>query len=269
MLRWIASFFGLEPIKNPGLQDPTASQTSSESRFDLTAWPEGPQVRRHIRYSEPAGWAHSNWAWRSSGHIEHTGSLHPLPDKAEYRFCLGALECRGCGKVVRPKTKTAEMKAQVQQGCPNATCNAVLQWVTCEARTYHFVIWEGGKEYSVWKHEGSHRSHPRPPPGRQPPGVHSAPNQTTEGAASTHSRSVPLHSTAPALRDHSETREGARKANTGPKTRRMAMNSVGDAALPPAALPGILDVEAGPAETVPWSDLKYVLQFPSLQQKKR
>jgi len=62
MLRWVAAFFGFEPIKNPGPQDSMSSQTNYESNTERMEWPEGPQVRKHVRYSEPTGWAHFDWS---------------------------------------------------------------------------------------------------------------------------------------------------------------------------------------------------------------
>jgi hypothetical protein len=224
MLRWVAAFFGFEPIKNPGLQDSALSQMNYESNAGQTDWPEGPQVRKHVRYSEPTGWAHSNWSWRSKGKVEYPGSIHPDPDKAEYRLCLGALKCQDCGMVVRPKTSTGGMKAQLEENCPDGNCDGVLWWVTCKARTYHFAIKEDGIEYSVWKHTGSHSSHPRPPRGRQPPGIHSAPHQARASASARTQRgeSTPLLSIAPAHQGHSETSTTARKVDNpkivAPKT---------------------------------------------------
>ena len=137
--------------------------------IDATNWPEGPQVRKEIRFHEPDGWAHSNWPWRSSGYVDHPGSLHPKLGKAECRRCLGVLQCRDCGKVMRPSTKTAGMRAQLSHDCPDVICHGALLWISCEARTYHFVVEEDSLQYSVWKHTGSHESHPRPPSGRRPP----------------------------------------------------------------------------------------------------
>ena|ERR1700733_10694068 len=94
--------------------------------------------------------------------------------------------------------------------------NGVLQWVMCKARTYHFVIKEDGTEYSVWKHTGSHSSHPRLPRGRQPSGVHGAPDQA-RASASAHTGQgefAPLPSIVPAHQGRSETSTTARKVNT-------------------------------------------------------
>ena len=168
MFRWIAGFFGLEPIKNPTPLDSSISP-SFEYTVEQTSWPEGPQLRKRLRFHEPDGWAHSNWSWRSNGYIDHPGSLHPKQDKAECRYCLGALECQGCGKILRPCTKSADMRAQLDRPCPDSTCGDVLLWVKCEARSYRFAADEGGMQYSIWEHTGSHLSHPRPPPGRRPP----------------------------------------------------------------------------------------------------
>jgi hypothetical protein len=216
MLRWVAAFFGFKPIKNPGPQDLTSSQTNYESNAGRMAWPEGLLVRKHIRCSEPTGWAHSDWSWRSKGKVEYPGSIHPDRDKAEYRLCLGALECQGCRMIVRPKTSTGAMKAQLEDNCPGDNCDGVLRWVTCKARTYHFVIKEDGIEYSVWKHTGSHSSHPRPPQGRQPSGVHSAPYEARASASARTQRgeSTLFPSIAPVQQCHSEASTTARKVNT-------------------------------------------------------
>ena len=215
MLRWVAAFLGFEPIKNPCPQDTTASQTNYKSDSGRTDWPEGPQVRKHVRYSEPNGWAHSDWSWRSKGKVEYPGSIHPDLDKAEYRLCLGALECQGCGMVVRPKTSTGGMKAQLEETCPDGNCDGIFRWVTCNARTYHFAIKEDGIEYSVWKHTGSHSSHPHPPRGRQPPGIHGAPDEARASAcARTRQReSTQFPSIAPAHQGHSESGATARKVD--------------------------------------------------------
>ena len=118
--------------------------------------------------------------------------------------------------VVRPKTSTGGMKAQLEQKCPDGNCDGILWWVTCNARTYHFAIKEDGIEYLVWKHMGSHSSHPCPPQGRQPPGVHGAPDQA-RASASTHTQqgeSAPLPSIAPAPQDHSKTSTTAQKVDS-------------------------------------------------------
>ena len=169
MFRWITGFFGLEPIQHPTSTDSPVSRPFFEFTLEEKNWPEGSQIRRRLRSHEPDGWAHSNWSWRSNGYIDHPGSLHPKPGKAECRHCLGVLKCQGCGKILRPCTKSADMRAQLDRPCSDSTCGDVLIWVTCEARSYRFVINEDGSQYSIWEHTGSHCSHPRPPPGRQPP----------------------------------------------------------------------------------------------------
>ena len=166
MLRWIAALFGFE---TSAAAASGVLRTSPPLCLDETNWPEGPQVRREIRFHEPDGWGHSNWAWRSTGYVDHPGSLHPKVNKAECRHCLGALQCQNCGKAIRPSTNTADMKAQMLRTCPDATCHGALVWISCEARMYHFVVEEDGSQYSVWEHTGSHRSHPCPPSGRRPP----------------------------------------------------------------------------------------------------
>jgi len=64
------------------------------------------------------------------------------------------------------------MNAQLARKCPE--CFGELLQITCDARTHHLVIEENGSQYSIWKHIGSHRSHPRLPAGRRPP--HSVPS---------------------------------------------------------------------------------------------
>jgi hypothetical protein len=175
LVRWAIARLGLEPVKQP-LSNPAISNLNT-ILFSDTSWPEGHQIRREVRFCERAGWAQSNWAWRSIGNVDHSGSIYPRPDKAESRCCLGVLRCKGCGKLVRPRTKTADMKAQLLRNCSNGGCGGVLEWVTCSARTLHFVIEESGVEYSVWTHEGSHSSHPHPPCGRQSAHTHRTPSQ--------------------------------------------------------------------------------------------
>lgn len=125
-------------------------------------------MRKEIRLFEPDGWAHSDWSSRSCGYVDHPGSLYPKVNKAECRHCLGVLECQTCGRIVRPSTKAADMKAQIARNCPNLACCSELSWNTCDAKTYHFAIEEYGSQYSVWEHKG-HHSHARPPAGRRPP----------------------------------------------------------------------------------------------------
>jgi len=134
MFRWIvASLFGLEPIRHPNPQGSTTSPSCLESELDQSLWPEGLQVRKERRSSEPAGWKHTNWSWQSNGNVSHPGSLHPKLGKAESCHCLGVLQCQGCERVVRPNTKVSEMKAQLEQGCPDADCRDILRRITCEA----------------------------------------------------------------------------------------------------------------------------------------
>ena len=168
MLRWVAAFFGFEPIKNLGPQDTMSSKTNYESNSGRMDWPEGPQNRKEVRYSELPGWDQTNWAWRSIGLVSHPGSLYPQIDRAECRRCLGVLQCKACGDLVRPNTKSREMSTQLARGCPKSDCGDVLEWRHCEARIYRFVVKEDGVEYSNWEHIGYHDSHPRPPPGRKP-----------------------------------------------------------------------------------------------------
>ena len=106
----------------------------------MKLWPEGSQLRKHLQFQEPDGWAHSNWAWRSNGYIDHPGGLLLKVNKAECHRCLGVLKCDACGNIIRSSTKTADMNSQLAQDC--------LEWagklldVVCEALTYHFVTEE-------------------------------------------------------------------------------------------------------------------------------
>ena len=159
MFGWLLSFLGLESINPPSLPDPPKVKIPFESSLEKKDWPEGPQLHKQICFFEPDGWAHSHWAWRSNGYIDHPGSLHPKLDKAECRNCLGVLECGACGKVLWPCTKTADMNTQLVHKCPQ--CSGELVQITCKARTHHFVIEEDGSQYSIWKHIGSHSSHPQ------------------------------------------------------------------------------------------------------------
>jgi hypothetical protein len=168
MFHWILALFGLEPTKNSPL-DPTPSRPAFSNSLDAKNWPEGSQLRKQLRYHEPDGWAHCHWSWRSNGYIDHPGSLHPKPDKAECRCCLGVLKCQVCGKILRPSTKTSDMKAQLDRPCPDFNCSGSFVWVTCQAKSFHFVVVEDGVQYSIWEHSGHHDSHPHPPLGRRPP----------------------------------------------------------------------------------------------------
>jgi hypothetical protein len=173
--RWIAARLGLEPIRQQPVPNNVALTSCDAVNIDSTLWPEGHQLQREVRLSEQTGWAQSNWAWRSVGHVNYPGSIHPKPDKAESCFCLGVLRCQSCGKLVRPQTKTAEIKAQILRNCPGQGCGDGLEWITCHARTLHFAVEEDSVEYSVWMHEGFHSSHPRPPAGRRPACTHHTP----------------------------------------------------------------------------------------------
>src|SRR5882762_8804952 len=118
--------------KNPP-PEPTLSRPTLPNSLDAKNWPEGFQLRKQPRYCEPDGWAHSHWSWRSNRYIDHPGSLHPKPDKAECRCCLGVLKCQSCGEILRPSTKTSDMKAQLDRPCPDSNCGGSFVWVTCQA----------------------------------------------------------------------------------------------------------------------------------------
>jgi hypothetical protein len=204
MLRWIALFFGLDPIKpSPSLNSGNLGN-QTESSIKKKDWPEGPQVRKEIRFFESNGWVHSNWSWRSNGYIDHPGSLHPKVDKAECCHCLEVLICQTCEKTVWPSTKTADMNAQLARHCPE--CTDELRWITCNARTYHFVIEEGGSQYSVWKHTGFH-AHLRPPTGRRPP-------RSIPGPPVTRTREAPLAT-------HQNASRGQRCARTASRAQKV------------------------------------------------
>ena len=168
MLHWFASLFGFEPIRLPPPRVLSVQRSPLELGVDQLTWPEGPQTRKEVRGSELAGWDQTNWAWRSIRLVSHPGSLYPQIDQAECRCCLGVLQCKACGDLVRPNTKSREMSTQLARGCPKSDCGDVLEWRRCEARIHRFVIKEDGVEYSNWEHIGYHDSHPRPPTGRKP-----------------------------------------------------------------------------------------------------
>ena len=97
---------GFKPIKNPGLQDSMSSQTNYKSNTGQMDWPESPQVQKHVWYSKPTGWVHSDWSWQSKVKVKYSGSIHLDPDKVEYHLYLRALKCQGCGMIVHLKTST-------------------------------------------------------------------------------------------------------------------------------------------------------------------
>ena len=144
MLLWIATLFGFEPTRQPASLDSTAPKDPRKMSVNNLKWAEGPQVRKEIRFSEPAGWDHTNWAWHSIGYINRPGSRHPQVDRAECRLCLGVLKCRDCKILVRPNTKSRGMIAQLMGGCLDAACHGVLERMHCEARIYRFVEVEDG-----------------------------------------------------------------------------------------------------------------------------
>jgi len=99
---WITAHLGLEPIRQQPVPNNVASTSCDAVNIDSTLWPEGHQLRREVRSTAQTGWAQSNWAWCSVGHVNYPGSIHPKPDRAESCFCLGVLRCQSCGKLVRP-----------------------------------------------------------------------------------------------------------------------------------------------------------------------
>jgi hypothetical protein len=142
---------------------------SQKVSLDAQNWPEGHHIRKAIHNQLPDNFGHSEWAWRSNGYPEKPESVGSKMNKAESRRCLGVLQCQDCERLVRPNTKTDDMRAQVARGCPGNKCGGELVQITCEARCYLWVVEEGGVRYSIWEHTGSHRSHPHPPVGRKPP----------------------------------------------------------------------------------------------------
>src|SRR5882762_7715851 len=127
---WIAARLGLEPIRQQPIPNNVASTSCDAVNIDSTLWPEGHQLRREVRSTAQTGWAQSNWAWCSVGHVNYPGSIHPKPDRAESCFCLGVLRCQSSGKLVHSRTKTAEMKAQILRNCPGQGCGDGLEWIT-------------------------------------------------------------------------------------------------------------------------------------------
>jgi hypothetical protein len=148
------------------------------SSLDAQNWPEGNQICKVIHNQLPENWGHSEWSWQLNGYLEKSGSVGPKLNKAECCRCLGVLQCQGCEQLVRPNTKTDDMKAQLAKGCLSDECGRPLLQIPCKARCYSFVVEEDGVQYSIWEHVGSHRSHPRPPPGRKlPPCSRKAPDK--------------------------------------------------------------------------------------------
>jgi hypothetical protein len=64
--------------------------------------------------------------------------------------------------MVRPNTKT--FRAQLNNGCADP-CGGSHTWLKCDAKTMCFTTKRDGIQYSIWEHQGSHKSHPRPPGG--------------------------------------------------------------------------------------------------------
>jgi hypothetical protein len=263
MLRWIAALFGFEPIRYPGSPSSTAPKDPQDISVDKM-WPEGSQARKEVRFSEPAGWDHTNWPWRSIGLVNRLGSLHPQVDRAECRCCLGVLKCRGCGKLVRPNTKSAEMNAQLARGCPGPACGDTLQRIPCESRIYRFVSKEDGVEYSNWEHTGHHHSHARPPVGRKPPGVHNIPDllKPEPESSGNASRAQNIHTGNIAGPAKLKT-DGVRKATfapapppSAPSANAPASLTSTAAAVTRSASPEASVLAAEPAGSVVWRDEK-------------
>jgi hypothetical protein len=112
-------------------------------------WPEGSICQKEIHGREPDGWNQTNWAWRSTSHVDRAESVYPKDGKAECCQCLGAFECQECSKVIHPNMKTSDRKAQFGQGCPDRGCSGQLVWSCCRVQTYHFVIKEDDVQYSI------------------------------------------------------------------------------------------------------------------------
>lgn len=166
MFHWFAAFLGLATINDPP-QDP-AMLKSQKVSLDAQNWPEGHHTHKAIHNQLPHNFGHSEWAWRLNGYLEKPESIGSKMNKAERRHCLGVLQCQDCEQLVRPNTKTDDMRAQVVKGCLDE-CGGELVQITCEVWCYLWVVEEDGVQYAIWEHTGSHCSHPRPPVGRKPP----------------------------------------------------------------------------------------------------
>jgi hypothetical protein len=128
MLRWVATLLGLELVNNP------PQDTMSRNReLDTQRWPDGPQIRKVVEKHQPEGWGHSEWSWHSNGFLARPGSVGTKLGQAECRRCLRVLQCQACEGLVRPKTKTSDMTAQLARGCSNAGCGGVLVQIPCES----------------------------------------------------------------------------------------------------------------------------------------
>jgi hypothetical protein len=80
---------------------------------------------------------------------------------------MGVFKCMQCGLLSRPKTEPGARKLQSTTPCHGRTCPSKDPpvHVTCDARTFHFVIEHDGIARLVWEHYGDHASHERPPGG--------------------------------------------------------------------------------------------------------
>jgi len=244
MIRWLAAFLGFEPIKKlDPLHNPMTSSASRKTTLERLRWPEGSQIRKEIRNSEPAGWNYSMWSWRSISNINRPGSLYPKANKAESRSCLGVLQCHSCDALVRPHTGVSDMKEQLGLGCPEMklpTCGMTLKWVKCEARALSFGMEEDGVEYSIWEHTGSHHSHPRPPPGRRPPASARA-QIDIDVPPHPHARPLPL---SPSKSARQECPANMELSSVNARTNRMNRGVRSPPAIPPIST-------AGPSRVLP------------------
>lgn len=132
--------------------------SKDEDKEELTDWPEGYERRERVEGQQESLWSATKFAWHSNGYSKRDDSAN---GKVESRSCLGVFQCRACLTPARPKTR--KTKEQFASGCP---CGGEFTWSKCEAKTYHFSVWRDRIEYLVWEHEGSHKSHKRPPAGR-------------------------------------------------------------------------------------------------------
>ncbi|KAH6913743.1 hypothetical protein BKA70DRAFT_1518446 [Coprinopsis sp. MPI-PUGE-AT-0042] len=139
----------------------TSNSDTKPTNLDAKYYPQGSVFRRCL-LSEKASVApqRNKWAWRNYGFRTRHGG------KVGTNKCLGAIICTNptCTSLIRPKIHTRD--SQKSKNCPLTTCQAPLQLVDCDARSYY---WQEKDEkqrvWFVWEHEGEHL-HPRPSEGR-------------------------------------------------------------------------------------------------------
>jgi len=128
----------------------------------------GPSNSKRVRGSELAAGIRQTGRGAPSGLLAILGAYTLKSTGQSATAAWEYSQCKACGDLVRPNTKSREMSTQLARGCPKSDCGDVLEWRRCEARIHRFVIKEDGVEYSNWEHIGYHDSHPRPPTGRKP-----------------------------------------------------------------------------------------------------